>query len=138
MKIEIPKIVRPLPLADYAPEYGEAVLQVWVNPPKALKDEMQACLVLTESVLEELRKLKGPEHKAKRAELSAKMDEIGEQIIGWLSKLWSQGPEATRLSIEDVKALIDNTRENDPVLYPWIVKRSWTMILEYRAGVKKK
>ena len=35
MKINIPKIVRPLDLKDYAPEMNGAIIQVWVNPTRA-------------------------------------------------------------------------------------------------------
>lgn len=33
MQIQIPRLVQPLPLADYAPELGAVTIFVWVNPP---------------------------------------------------------------------------------------------------------
>jgi hypothetical protein len=39
MKFEIAKIVRPVELADYAEEYGDRVIMVWVNPPVRLLEE---------------------------------------------------------------------------------------------------
>jgi hypothetical protein len=43
MRIEIPKIIKPLWLKEYAPEFGEVKLDVWVNPPeKLLKDFAEA------------------------------------------------------------------------------------------------
>lgn len=38
MRIEIPKIVQPLSLADYAPELGAVTVFVWVNPPGEFLD----------------------------------------------------------------------------------------------------
>lgn len=32
MRIQVPKIVQPLPLANYAPELGAVTVFVWVNP----------------------------------------------------------------------------------------------------------
>ena len=37
MKIEIQKIVRPVHLGDYAEEYGDQRLYVWVNPPRKMR-----------------------------------------------------------------------------------------------------
>ena len=34
MKVNIPRVVRPIALSDYAPEFGEQVIQMWVNPPR--------------------------------------------------------------------------------------------------------
>ena len=36
MKIEIPKIWKTIELKEYAPEFGEVEMRVWVNPPRAL------------------------------------------------------------------------------------------------------
>lgn len=38
MKFQIPAIVKPIALCEYAPEYGERKIYVWVNPPKRLMD----------------------------------------------------------------------------------------------------
>jgi hypothetical protein len=34
MKLTIPDICSIIRLADYAPEFGDAVIHVWVNPPR--------------------------------------------------------------------------------------------------------
>ena len=36
MKLTIPNISAVIRLADYAPEFGEAVIHVWLNPTRAL------------------------------------------------------------------------------------------------------
>ena len=136
MQINIQKIVRALPLADYASEYKDAALQVWVNPPKALKDEMQASIALTESLLRELRETPA-ENSEKRQALAEQIEGLGAQIRGWLSELWSQGAELTRMSLDDVNALVADCSERDPALYRWLVRQTWSMILEHQAGIKK-
>ncbi len=37
MKVNIPKVTRPIRLSDYAPEFGEQVIEMWVNPPRKLR-----------------------------------------------------------------------------------------------------
>lgn len=36
MKIDIPQIKQVINLNEYAPEFGEAVIEVWVNPPRRI------------------------------------------------------------------------------------------------------
>jgi hypothetical protein len=36
MRIEIPKITKKIELREYAEEFGEAVIYVWVNPPRGI------------------------------------------------------------------------------------------------------
>jgi hypothetical protein len=135
MRIDIPKVVRPLALSGYAAEYGAAMLSVWVNPPKQLSDSMLKAFARTEALVAELRKTPKDKHNdAKRDELDA----IGEQVTSFLSEIWSQGHPETHMSVEDVRELVQTSRESDPALWPWITRQTWTMILEYRAGVKKK
>jgi hypothetical protein len=38
-KFQVPRIVRPIRLAEYAPEMGEAMIEVWVNPPRKIMAE---------------------------------------------------------------------------------------------------
>ena len=39
MKFNIPKIIRPLKMSAYAEEMEDLALQVWVNPPRKVKDD---------------------------------------------------------------------------------------------------
>lgn len=36
MKIEIPRIWKEIVLKEYAPEFGEGTVAVWVNPPRSM------------------------------------------------------------------------------------------------------
>ena len=44
MKISIPKVVRPIRLSDYAPEFGEQVIGMWVNPSREKRLEFNAAV----------------------------------------------------------------------------------------------
>jgi hypothetical protein len=39
MRLNFPKVERPILLSDYAPEFGEQEIKVWVNPPVARMTE---------------------------------------------------------------------------------------------------
>ena len=73
MDLRIPNIVKPIHLSDYAPEFGEAVIWAWVNPPRELRLELFQKIVLVE--------------------------ETDEQIGALFSKLWSAGAEDTRFRL---------------------------------------
>lgn len=107
MKINIPKIVKKVEMAGYAPELAGAALMVWVNPARALLAELVAKDTSTE----------------RKAEIFA--------------ELWSQGPEDTRWTGEEVLVLIVSTFETDPKLFEWMRDQTLGAIGEHRAGLKK-
>lgn len=106
-KIEIPRIVRPLDLAEYAPEYAGAVMQVWVNPTRA--------------------KL--------RAYYEAAGD--ADRLVAWFAEIWSQGVEETRWTAEGVYRLAEHALDADPRLWSWLCARTLTMIADWRGVQKK-
>lgn len=106
MKFDIPKIVKELKLAEYAPEFGEKVLHVWVNPPRKLLSDFQ-------------------------------QNPTGEGVINLVSELWSQGPEDTHWSPEEVTTLIEATIETDPALFRWMRDKTIEMVGEHRNAAKK-
>ena len=110
MKLEIPKVVKPIELSELAPEFGEARIWVWVNLTVKLLEEYNAML---------------------RKELS------DEQIKAWFAEVWSQGEEGTRWTVEEVAELIKNSLENDPVLWGWLTKRTGELIREHQAKKKR-
>ncbi len=69
MKIKIPKVVRPIRLSDYAPEFGDQEIGMWVNPSRDKRLEfvgiterardtraLMAALVADERSIEQLTK----------------------------------------------------------------------------------
>lgn len=151
MKFKIPKILRPLRLSEYAPEFGEeAVIQVWVNPPRDALNEHTALALASQAATkrfqEAMKRLQEAEkNKVENledlitagTEASKEMAEIGKKLLAWFSTLWSQGPEETRWSMEDVTALVEHAAETDPKLWEWLTDESIALIVEHRTLAKK-
>lgn len=111
MDLRIPNIVKPLPLSDYASQFGEAVIWIWVNPPRELRLELFQKIALGEA--------------------------SDEQIGALFSKLWSEGPEDTHMASEDVLKMANECMDKDPQLWWWLVNRTRELLLEH-LGAKKK
>ena len=110
MNIEIPKIVRPLPLSDYAPEFGDVHLDVWVNPSRKL--------------LEAINQV------AHQVVTTGLTPENAEESIEVIAQIWSCTPE-------EVSALIEHSADTDPKLFQWLLVRTFKMIRDHRLAVKK-
>lgn len=116
MDINVPKIVRPLALAEYAPELAPLTLQVWVNPPRKLLAEIL-------------------DQETQSEELAAQRMHRLYEII---AELWSQGPDPeTHWTVDEVVKLIEEKRETDPALFGWLRTETFAMIGAYRNAKKK-
>ena len=111
MKFEIPKIHVELRLSDYAPEFGDAVIQVRVNPPRSLIEEWGRLIELA----------KVPDADA--SEINQGMNNVIAQLWGWPT--------------EDVTELENASLETDPALMRWLVRKTWELIMLHRAAIKK-
>lgn len=112
MKIEVPKVLKPLRLSEYAEAFGERAVMVWVNPPVG---EILEFIDISKQTTAE-------EEQVKRAL---------EIIANW----WSQGNE--RWNVEDLIALAKETAPTDPLLWPWMRNRTVAMIFDHRRMEKK-
>jgi len=132
MKIEVPKIIKKIRLDEYAPEFGEATLEVWVNAPNALLEEINAT---SKRMLEIIRRtdLNADEEKAAVSELT---DLVNEQLRLY-SVLLSQGSEESRMSQEELKVMVEQVRETDPNFWPWLKEAIAAQINLHRYGRKK-
>lgn len=110
MKIAIPEIKREIRLAEYAPEFGDAVITVRANPAREL-------LARWDGLME-------------RTRAGEKTDELSDAVNGVLGELWGWEPG-------EVAALCVETFGSDPALFGWLVTRTFTIIREHRAGIKK-
>ena len=136
MKIEIPKIVKPLALAGYAEEFGEQTLGVWVNPPRELLHKYTDCAALIKRLDEQINLLnqsKAPEEEITR--LQGEAEEVRRQLAEWYSIIWSQGD--TPISTQEVISLFDAAQESDPGFQTWLISHTWEMIGGHREGRKK-
>jgi len=129
MNITIPRITRTVALSDFAPEFGEAVVYVWVNPPRDF-------LARYFSLLAEIKAAgEATKGKSKKA-AGANRDRIGNDIILFFSELWSQNPDPeTHWPREHIIDLINN--ETAPGLYVWLTSKSIKEITAFQSASKK-
>jgi len=136
MKIDIPKIIEGLRLGDYAPEFGEAVLCVWVNPPRRLRE---AYTQAVEESVDALRQAQELSREALEDEILASLQQrvraSEQKQREWFAEIWSQGPEGTGWTLEEIDELAAS--DSDPALLPWLIGRTVAMIGEHRSASKK-
>jgi hypothetical protein len=115
MKINFPKIIRPLPLSEYAEELTP-VMQVWVNPPREFLDSFG---MFAEAA-------KDPE----------KLEEFMGKLYAWVSELLSQGEPDSKISADELKIMVDETTPTDPQFWGWLQARIIEMIKDHRTKIK--
>ncbi len=125
MPIKIPKIIRDMPLSEYAPEMGEAVLKVWVNPDRAFVKRFMDISNTTAA-----SGLFGTGIEA----ATGKAPDTDLLLSAWYAELLSQGPAGTQVSGEELRDLF----EHDPALWGFIATKCWTLIDEHRTVLEKK
>ncbi|RJX20821.1 MAG: hypothetical protein C4570_03430 [Ammonifex sp.] len=144
MKISIPKIVRPLRLAEYAPEYGEAVVWVHANPSRGklreLLEARRALAALTPALSQGPSPLAPLPEGEGEGEIEAHLREVDglmKRIVAWLAENWSQGEAAeTHWSVEEVEQVLEHAADSDPGLWPFLVGGTLDVILDYREMAK--
>jgi len=149
MKIDIQKIVRPIRLGDYAPEYDGQAIHVWVNPPRQMRldyqqvaDELSQASRELELVVKEAGE-STPESEEEAAGLVSdygeRLEELARRLYAWFAVMWSQGDdEDTRWTTDDVVELVEACLDADPALWAWIQDEHWRLVREHREGLKKK
>lgn len=124
MKIDIPRIVRPLALAQYAEELSEAVVWVWANP--------------TREFLGRWSELGAMASTAVKAKDEAGLRNVEDLIYSWFSECWSQGPDdATHWTAAEVKALAEHCTDTDPALWTFVQEGTLRLIQAHRARERK-
>jgi hypothetical protein len=107
-RFNIPKIYQSLKLADYAPEFGEAMISVWVNAPSSTLNEYSDII-----------------------EGDADNETKINQVIAWLVTIWRD------VSIDEVKSFIETSMDTDPRLWRWMLDGTFRLIKEHRIAKKK-
>jgi len=153
MKFEFVKIILPLELADYIAAYAGQRLQVWVNPPRAMKQEREEIIRRSGQILKGI--IDGQQSSVISSQSSGKpflkrvlgifkrqMDSVelnavrrmNADMFGWLSRIWSQheDPES-HWTVDEIPVVYDS----DPALYQWMVRRTIEMMESFRTEKKK-
>lgn len=145
MNIEIKKIIRPLDLREYAAEM-EIEIEVWVNPPRGMLIEYDGLVEAAKNLTTEHTDATEGKREEEKEEISVgidpteiarRLEEIGGAQMELIARLWSQGPEETRWTVEELRELVEKSMDTDPGLWRWLVRKTFRMISEHRAGQKK-
>lgn len=135
--ITIPKIIRPVPLADYAPELGAAAVWVWVNPPSSRLAQFYEARRVADALRPALARAIETQDADTFGRVRQELHQVGLEMGGVLSELWSQHSDAaTHLSVQAVLDLA--VSDTDPGLYPWLLERSLALITAHQDRSKKK
>jgi len=137
-RLQVPKIVRPLALKDYAEEFGQEVIHVWLNPPRELWLKYDPLVDEAGKIRKRLSDREKPLETVEAEAAVKRLGEIGGEIQAWYAEIWSQGPdEKSRWTTGEIEELISGTMKTDPALWPWLTGRTLVMILEHRNLAKK-
>lgn len=110
MKIEIPKVVVAVDLGEYAPELAGNFLHIWVNVSKEVHAKL---LVISADV--------------------SNGKSNGDDLFGWYADIWSQGPQSTHWTLEEIKAV----DEQDPSFLIWMINKTSDARKEHLEKKKK-
>lgn len=136
-RFDVLKIVRLIRLSEYAEVYADQVIHVWVNPPAPLLTEHDELVRETEKIKVRFAPADKPPSEEELKASLARLGEIGNAHLEWYAQIWSQGPEGTRWTAEEIRTLVDSFVETDPYFWKWISELTIDMIRQHRAGQKK-
>ena len=137
MKFDIPKIIRPLEMSAYAEEMEGLALQVWVNPPRKIKDEYLNLQVeiagLKQSIDKLLAQKKAPAQNKINA-LDKKITDNNATVYEWYANILSQASDPdTHIDAEELRAMADD----DPAIYTFIAHGAWELIAVHLENIRK-
>ena len=139
MKLNIPKIIRPLDLAVYAEELNGAVCQVWVNPTRMLLDENAEIQFELADYIKRIESITRSDlNDQEKVQALKEEDRVGDNIMkrqyGWWANILSQSTDgATHWTAEGLKKL----DEQDTALWQFLRHAAAEMIRNHREGIKK-
>lgn len=135
-KFNIPNIVEPLQIAEYAPG-SEAVVWVWLNPPTDVLREHGEIIRANADIKERIALIE-PDDQEKLDAIKAELDALLERRLAWFAQVWSQGKDpATHWTLDEVRELRNRTADSDPQFFGWLCTKTLAMIGEHRNAQKK-
>ena len=132
MKINIPRVVRPVALSEYAPEFGDQAIQMWVNPPRKVRLEFADIMDRYREVLSMIEEAESDDPNLEN--LAEGIVIIAGELHGWYAQMWSQGED--EWAAEDVKAFIEAALDTDPGLWDFVQEGCLDAMAAYRRQKK--
>ena len=137
-KIKIRKVVQSLDLDDYYGSGESEIIRVWVNPPRAIREQHNENVTNAREVVEQMSKV-DPDDAEAVEKLAERLQSTAALINGFWSTLWSQDrDESTHWSPEEVAQLQKDCNDHDPGLWQFITTMSIGMMNDYISGNQKK
>ena len=131
MKIDIPRVTRPVALSDYAPEFGDQAIQMWVNPPRKVRLAFSDIMDRYKATLDELTEAEGDEALS---DLAERVVELGGEIYAWYADLWSQGDD--EWTADEVGEFVQACMDTDPGLWDYVQEGCLDAMAAYRRQKK--
>lgn len=133
MRIQIPKVVVAVSLAEYAPELQGQALHIWVNPSMEKLNEFRELVAQVQE--RELEKASAalistpPAGNAiqnliaslKHGMVTRRAVGVDEDLLRWYAEIWSQGPAGTQWSVAEIRTL----EAQDPAFLSWMINQTW-------------
>jgi hypothetical protein len=151
MKINIPKVIVPVPMEEYAPELKGKTLCVWVNPSMQelqtyndLVSDLQARELESAKQMLEMpatsetgsplwRAYDQAAHWVSRKK-TEKTEGVDRGMLAWYAMLWSQSPDDnTHWTVDELRAV----EAKDPSFLSWMITRTWQARAEHMERKKK-
>jgi hypothetical protein len=100
MKLTVPDICETIRLADFAPEFGDTAIHVWVNPPRSMLTKQEGA----ENIYRWYADIwsKGPEDTRWTAE---EVQDFAEQVFEHSPALWEW------LATETARLIVDHRKK---------------------------
>jgi hypothetical protein len=133
MQVNIPKIVKKIELKGYAPEFGDACLEVWVNPPVRVLERLR----MAKQKVYELNIPKRELTPEEKSNIEAVIHESYEEQMVVYAELLGQGSDETRLGVDELKQMVDGTVDSDPMFWGWVQAQIVELINDHRGTAKK-
>ena len=135
-EIKIPKIKKTIHLSEYAKEFGDASLDMWVNFPKALLVERNGILIRFNQAVDDLKTAQEAEQPDQESidKIKTQITDLNNEMKRWYGKIWEQNGEA--LTEDEISLLFSQSEETDPMFMNWLISKTFELIDEHREARK--